>query len=123
MRVRLTDELLDLARVAKHRAQGYLFDTELPTFGVVVGKRSQMFIVQFRDAAGIKRRYGLGHRSPTFNVEAARAKAREEIAARKGGSRSRLRQAEQRIEHAIRDYFRELLRAQLRDHEVRERER
>jgi hypothetical protein len=118
MRIHITDELLARARPAPHKPQAYLFDTELPTFGVVLGKTSQMFIVQFRDHTGRKRRYALGHRSPTFGVAAARAKARAEIEARRASPRTRERTAKQRLEHAFRAYFRELIVAEIRRHQI-----
>ena len=108
MRVRLTEALLDRARV-RDSAQGYLFDTVLPRFHVVVGRGGTQAFAVFLGSNYEKKRVSIGRRGDrmpdgsVLTVPRAREIARGLI--REAREVSDLTKAERALMRALRHYF------------------
>lgn len=115
MKIALTDDLIARARLGPTVKQAKLWDETIPGLGVLVGKRRKTFFVDCRDPLGMRRRRTLGYVG-FMSLAEARERAAVLVGAQRGrpSASARLRQAEQRLEHAVRDWLIELAIAMAR---------
>jgi hypothetical protein len=117
VRAPITDELLDQSWPPASRPQIYLWDQDLPNFGVVLGRRVQTFVVTYR-TEGRKIREAIGQRGAvladgsSLTLDRAREIAGARLALR--NKDSEVTRAERAMRAAIKRWIAAMVRAELR---------
>jgi hypothetical protein len=117
MRATITDALLDRSGPPASRPQAFLWDLDMPNFGVVLGRRVQTFVVTYR-TEGRKLREAIGQRGAVLadgsilTLDRAREIAGARLALR--NKDSEVTRAERVMRAAIKRWIAAVVRAELR---------
>src|SRR5437763_1778217 len=95
MKARLSDHIATQAAKPSGSPNCIIWDAKVPGFGLRVGATSRVWIVYYRNSAGVQRKMRLGP-FPAIGAEKARRLARGVIGDVAGGSDPALAKAEER---------------------------